>query len=108
MKLIDKERFEAFEYVIPSNVDEESFGLGVETVLERIDNAPIIYPKYGKWEKMIGGYMTPGGTPIFICAQCGGSEHLHGAEFPRRKMICDDCGCINSYPWEKTYEDEAN
>ena len=34
MKLIDKERFEAFEYVIPPNVDEESFGLGVETVLE--------------------------------------------------------------------------
>ena len=47
MKLIDKERFEAFEYVIPPNVDEESFGLGVETVLERIDDAPIIYPKYG-------------------------------------------------------------
>lgn len=59
---------------------------------------------FGKWKKKIGSYMTPGGTPIYVCGRCGGTEHLYGAEFPKRKMICDDCGSINSYPWEKTIE----
>ena len=59
----------------------------------------------GKWVKISGG-MSPGGTPAYVCGRCGGSEHLHGAEYPRRKLYCDVCGDINSYPWEKTYEEE--
>ena len=62
--------------------------------------------RFGKW-KEVHGYATPGGTPVFVCAQCEGSQHLHGVEYPKRKMICDNCGCINSYPWEKTYDDES-
>lgn len=62
--------------------------------------------KFGKWKKLEGHYITPGGTPLYVCAQCGGSQHLHGVEFSRRKMVCDDCGCVNSYPWEKTYDEE--
>lgn len=62
--------------------------------------------KFGKWKELKGGYLTPGGTPIYVCGECGGSEHLHGVEYPRRKMVCDQCGSINSYPWEKTYEEE--
>lgn len=45
---------------------------------------------------------------MYACGNCGGSEHLHGAEFPRRKMICDNCGQINIYPWEKAYEEGSS
>lgn len=58
----------------------------------------------GKWKEKQGIYMSPGGTPAYICGSCGGSEHLHGVEFPRRKVICDNCGRVNIYPWEKAYE----
>ena len=57
-------------------------------------------PKFGRWKRIPAG-MTPGGTPMFACAQCGGTEHLHGAEYPGRKVLCDDCGAVNFYPWEK-------
>lgn len=61
--------------------------------------------KFGKWKKVHGG-MAPGGTPTFACGNCGGSRHLHGAEYPCRKIICDNCGQINIYPWEKAYEED--
>lgn len=64
-------------------------------------------PKLGRWKKIPSG-MTPGGTPMYACGNCGGSEHLHGAEFPRRKMICDNCGQINIYPWERAYEEGSS
>ena len=60
---------------------------------------------FGKW-KRVHGYMTPGGTPVYVCENCGGSWHLHGSEFPKRKLVCDDCGSINIYPWEKSYEED--
>ena len=72
-----------------------------------IDAAPAATTVFGKWIKDNSIGMSPGGTPGYVCSQCGGSFHLHGAEYPRRKMICDKCGSINSYPWEKTYEEEA-
>lgn len=52
--------------------------------------------------------MTPGGTPYFECGGCGGSGHLHGVEFLRRKIICDNCGRVNIYPWEKAYEEGSS
>ena len=57
-------------------------------------------PVFGRWKEVPAG-MTPGGTQMYACALCGGSEHLHGAEFPRRKVLCSDCGCVNFYPWDK-------
>lgn len=57
-------------------------------------------PRFGRWKKVPAG-MTPGGTPMFVCARCGGAEHLHGAEYPGRKVLCGDCGAVNFYPWEK-------
>lgn len=63
--------------------------------------------KFGRWKQVHGG-MSPGGTPAFVCGSCGGSEHLHGAEYPRRKIICDNCGQINIYPWEKAYEEGSS
>ncbi len=41
---------------------------------------------------------------MYACGKCGGSEHLHGAEYPKRKIICDNCGRVNIYPWETAYE----
>lgn len=63
-------------------------------------------PLFGKWIDVPSG-LTPGGTPVYACGHCGGTEHLYGVEFPKRKMVCDRCGSINSYPWEKT-RDESN
>lgn len=64
--------------------------------------------RIGKWKQVHIGDMSPGGTPFFACGACGGSEHLHGVEYPRRKVICDNCGRINIYPWEKAYEQESS
>lgn len=59
----------------------------------------------GRWvKKDMTGYMTPGGTPMYACGKCGGSEHLHGAEYSKRKILCDNCGRVNIYPWESAYE----
>lgn len=64
---------------------------------------------FGKWVKDTNGdCVTPGGTPIYVCGKCGGSAHLHGAEYPRRKMICDGCGRVNIYPWETAYEQTSS
>ena len=59
--------------------------------------------RIGKWRKMLGG-MSPGGTPFYVCGHCGGSGHPHGVEYPKRKVVCDECGRINIYPWEMALE----
>lgn len=59
----------------------------------------------GRWKQLKGAFTTPGGTPYYVCGACGGSGHLNGCEYPRRKLICDTCGRINIYPWEKAYEE---
>jgi len=84
--------------------------LRLQIVIKRlptIDAVHVATTVFGKWIKDNSIGMSPGGTPGYVCSQCGGSFHLHGAEYPRRKMICDKCGSINSYPWEKTYEEEV-
>ena len=50
--------------------------------------------KIGRWEAL-RGYVTPGGTPIYVCAKCGKSQHLYGVEYHRRKVFCEDCGTVN-------------
>ena len=64
--------------------------------------------RIGRWKKIKGNYATPGGTPLYECGACGGSQHLHGVEYSRRKVICDNCGRINIYPWEKAYEEGSS
>ena len=56
--------------------------------------------KIGRWVKEEGDFLTPGGTPYFICEKCGESGHLFGVEYPRRKEFCDKCGTRNFYPFE--------
>lgn len=62
----------------------------------------------GRWKQLKGDFTTPGGTPYYVCGACGGSGHLNGCEYPRRKVICDACGRINIYPWEKAYEEGSS
>ena len=64
--------------------------------------------KLSRWKEVHGDFLTPGGTPYFECGLCGGTGHLHGVEYPKRKMICDNCGAINIYPWEKAYEEGSS
>lgn len=64
--------------------------------------------KIGRWREIKGNYATPGGTPLYECGSCGGSQHLHGVEYRRRKVICDNCGRINIYPWENAYEEGSS
>lgn len=58
----------------------------------------------GRWKQLKGDFLTPGGTPYWVCGGCGGSGHLHGVEYVKRKIICDNCGRINIYPWDQAYE----
>lgn len=62
----------------------------------------------GRWKQLKGDFTTPGGTPYYVCGACGGSGHLNGCEYPRRKVICDACGRINIYPWERAYEEGSS
>ncbi|MBR3584814.1 MAG: hypothetical protein IKO00_02210 [Oscillospiraceae bacterium] len=62
----------------------------------------------GRWKQLKGNFTTPGGTPYYVCGACGGSGHLNGCEYPRRKVICDTCGRINLYPWERAYEEGSS
>lgn len=64
--------------------------------------------KFGRWVETSGNYLTPGGTPMYECGHCGGSNHLHGAEYKKRKIICDNCGQINIYPFETAYEESCS
>ncbi len=64
--------------------------------------------KLSRWKEVHGDFLTPGGTPYFECSLCGGTGHLHGVEYSKRKMICDNCGAINIYPWEKAYEEGSS
>ena len=60
--------------------------------------------RIGYWKEKRGDFVTPGGTPLYVCGHCGASDHLHGVEYPKRKVICDGCGRVNIYPWERAYE----
>jgi len=57
-----------------------------------------------RWVKVTGDFTTPGGTPYFVCGRCGGSGHLYGVEYSKRKVLCDGCGSVNIYPWEQAHE----
>ena len=63
----------------------------------------------GRWVKEDSeGFTTPGGTPLYVCGKCGGSAHLNGVEYPKRKVLCDNCGRVNIYPWERAYEEGSS
>ena len=60
--------------------------------------------RIGRWVEVHGDFVTPGGTPLYKCGKCGGTEHLLGVEYPKPKIICDVCGRVNVYPWVTPHE----
>ena len=63
---------------------------------------------FGRWKEQICAGFTPGGTPLYVCGRCGGSNHLYGTEYPKRKIVCDCCGQINIYPGEEAWEEGSS
>lgn len=51
------------------------------------------------WKK-IGGAVTPGGDPAFMCPVCFHGEHIYGVEHPEPIHECPVCGAELIYPWE--------
>lgn len=77
---------------------------GARKLIEEAEEVKVQNRMIGRWKEVPGPYVSPGGTPVFMCGNCGESEHLYGAEHPSRKVICDNCGRANIYPWEKAHE----
>lgn len=85
---------------------EEALGFKLCEAMELLDSKKPT--AIGRWKQLKGDFTTPGGTPYYVCGSCGDSGHLNGCEYPRRKVICDTCGRINIYPWEKAYEEGSS
>lgn len=64
MRIIDADNFRVYNYIIPIGVDEDSFGLGVESVLEAIDNTPTFIPDGCK---KCSNHPSNGGSGICHC-----------------------------------------
>lgn len=64
MRIIDADNFRVYNYIIPAGVDEDSFGLGVESVLEAIDNIPTYIPDNCKH---CSNHPSNGGSGICHC-----------------------------------------
>lgn len=83
-------------------------GIGIKQLRELIGDATKLLRQpitIGRWVQLHGDFTTPGGTPCYVCGRCGGSGHLFGAEYRKRKVLCDGCGNVNIYPWERAYEE---
>ena len=82
-------------------------GIGIRQLRELIVDTTRLLQQpitISRWVASTGDFLTPGGTPYYVCGRCGGSGHLYGVEYTKRKVLCDDCGCVNIYPWEQAYE----
>ena len=99
MSLINRENLIA-EY---DRVHEGPPG-GARKLIEEAPEVKVQSRMIGRWKRDPDAYASPGGTPIYICGNCGESAHAYGAAFPRRKVICDNCGRTNIYPWEPAHE----
>ena len=64
MRLIDADEFNAYYYIIPNDMDEDSFSFGVMDVLEAIDNTPIFIPESCK---KCSNHPSNGGSGICHC-----------------------------------------
>ena len=108
MRLIDADAFAEWVHInVPADGPDalitKSFvmaGLKTKSVTRTVGL------RFGRWKKEKGDNLTPGGTPYYVCALCGGSGHF--VEFPKRKAVCDECGAVNSYPWEQIYEETSS
>ena len=69
-------------------------------VLYIIENHPTVdAEKHGHWIK-VGGYVTPGGDPVWCCSECGKGLHVYGVEHnsygsdiaDHQWVACPNCG----------------
>ena len=67
MRAIDAENFDVFYFDIPQGTDADSFGLGVELVLERIDNAPTLNTNIPIACQKCSNHPNNGGSGISHC-----------------------------------------
>ena len=59
--------------------------------------------RHGHWVK-VGGYITPGGDPLWECSECGKGLHLYGVEHgsygsdvaDSQWVACPNCGAVMS------------
>ena len=75
----------------------------VETILEddceEYDDSLNEKPKTGRWVK-VGGFVTPGGDPVWKCSVCGKGMHVYGVEYGSyganisdgQWVACPNCG----------------
>lgn len=99
MRPIDADMLKCYQFKNP---------ISHKALCNLIDRQPTVNRMIGRWKEVPGPYVSPGGTPVFMWGNCGGSEHLYGAEYQNRKVICDNCGRINIYPWEKAHEEGSS
>ena len=60
---------------------------------------PEAQQKKGKWIR-VGGYVTPGGDPVWRCSECGKGQHVWGIEHnsygadiaDHQWVACPNCG----------------
>ena len=89
MRLIDADRFEAFDSIVQKECHPESYMEGMAAVLEAIDNAPTIEPKQGEWNCKVFTHINKIGDEIvdtnYYCSECGEYTLI-----PTR--FCGNCG----------------
>ena len=92
MKLIDADSFaDKLRYMGYMDDNEE--------LQELIDRFPEEKPRKGKWIR-VGGYVTPGGDPVWRCSNCGKGKHVWGIEHnsygadiaDHQWVACPNCG----------------
>ena len=58
-------------------------------------------PRYGEWIN-VGGFITPGGDPVWKCSECGKGRHVYGIEHASygsdisdgQWVACPNCGAV--------------
>ena len=92
MKLIDADSFaDKLRYMGYMDNNEE--------LQELIDRFPEEKSRKGKWIR-VGGYVTPGGDPVWRCSNCGKGRHVwgiehnsYGADIADHQWVsCPNCG----------------
>ena len=90
MRLVDADALEVVGTVIPSGIDEKSYVMGMEYILNKIDSMPTIEErKTGKWRYSRNISSISYSDMMITCDQCGYTkERSHGDVF----NFCPSCG----------------
>ena len=95
MRLVDADALEVVGTVIPSGIDEKSYVMGMEYILNKIDSMPTIEErKKGKWIER--NPQNSDKCRLIECNKCGFS-HIVGFNVPYEHWIenrnfCERCG----------------